>query len=191
LLTRSCYFHLRRLRVIRRSVSCDVLQTLIHAFVTNRIDYCSSIYIGLPQYRLASLQAVLNSAARLIARLPRFSPISDFLSNHLHWLPISLRIRLRVLIHVCRAFSNRSPGYISGLLLRPQSASSLRPLRSLARCDLSVPRARTEMAKDRAFAIAGPSLWNGLPPPLRSSLLSASLPVAVRSLKTYLFPSTP
>src|SRR6218665_4227139 len=37
---------------------------------------------------------------------------------------------------------------------------SLRPLRSLDRHDLYVPRARTSMAQTRAFAIIGPSLWN-------------------------------
>ena len=60
-------------------------------------------------------------------------------------------------------------------MLRPQLASSLRPPRSLARSDLFVPRARTALAKGRAFAIAGPSLWNDLHPALRSRFLTASL----------------
>src|SRR6218665_1365531 len=49
---------------------------------------------------------------------------------------------------------------------------SLRPLRSLDRHDLYVPRARTSMAQTRAFAIIGPSLWNQLLPSTRSTLLT-------------------
>src|SRR6218665_1972353 len=48
LLTRSCCYQLRRLRVIRRSVSAKVFLTIVHAFVRSRIDYCNSLLIGLP-----------------------------------------------------------------------------------------------------------------------------------------------
>src|SRR6218665_875732 len=40
--------------------------TLVHAFVANRLDYCCSLYAGLPACRLGSLDRVLRSAARLI-----------------------------------------------------------------------------------------------------------------------------
>src|SRR6218665_3799312 len=66
LLTRSCYYQLRRLRAIRRSVSANVFLTIVHAFVCSRIDYCNSLLIGLPKTRLAPLQTVLNAAARMI-----------------------------------------------------------------------------------------------------------------------------
>jgi hypothetical protein len=71
-LTRSCYYHLRRLRAIRRSVSSSVFKTVVHAFICCRIDYCNSLFAGLPKVRLSSLQSVMNSAARLIARLPHY-----------------------------------------------------------------------------------------------------------------------
>ena len=80
-LTRSSYFHLRRLRVIRRSVSSSIFTTLVHAFVFSRIDYCNSLLVGLPKIRLSPLQSVLNTAARLIARLPRYSHISTFIGS--------------------------------------------------------------------------------------------------------------
>src|SRR6218665_2918108 len=46
----------------------------------------------IPKTRLSPLQTVLNAAARLIARLPRYSHISYYIREHLHWLPISTRI---------------------------------------------------------------------------------------------------
>ena len=83
-LTRSSYFHLRRLRAIRRSVSSSVFTTLVHAFICSRIDYCNSLLIGLPKVRLSPLQSVLNAAARLVARLPLYSHISTFMFEQLH-----------------------------------------------------------------------------------------------------------
>jgi hypothetical protein len=46
-----------------------------------------------------------------------------------------------------------------------------RPIRSSDRLDLFVPHVRTAMAQSRSFACNGPSLWNGLPPSIRSAIL--------------------
>src|SRR6218665_2368789 len=56
-----------------------------------------SLLIGLPKSRLAPLQSVLNAAARLIARIPRFSHISTFMTEQLHWLPLSARIHFKII----------------------------------------------------------------------------------------------
>src|SRR6218665_1017991 len=53
--------------------------------------------------RLSPLQTVLNTAARLIARLPRYSHISYYIKEHLQWLPISTRIEYKVLLIVLKA----------------------------------------------------------------------------------------
>src|SRR6218665_1774075 len=52
-LFRSSFYHLRRLRAVRRSVSMPVFKSMVHAFVCSRIDYCNSLLIGLPKSRLA------------------------------------------------------------------------------------------------------------------------------------------
>src|SRR6218665_2477728 len=39
-LTRSCYYHLRQLRVVSRSLSSSSASTLVHAFRADRLDYC-------------------------------------------------------------------------------------------------------------------------------------------------------
>src|SRR6218665_1983508 len=45
---RSCYYQLRQLRVIARSLTFNATVALVHAFVFSRLDYCSSIFVGLP-----------------------------------------------------------------------------------------------------------------------------------------------
>src|SRR6218665_3746090 len=82
---------------------------------------------------------------------------------------------------------DQAPKYLRNLIRLPSSAISLRPLRSLDRHDLFVPRARTSMAQTQAFAIIGPSLWNQLLPSTRSTLIAGEPSASFRSLKTALF----
>src|SRR6218665_1858794 len=56
--------------------------------------------------------------------------------------------------------------------MRPLSAISDRSLRSLDRNDLLVSRSRTSTSQQRAFASAGPLLWNC--PPVKSVLNDCS-----------------
>ena len=42
--------------------------TLVQSFVTSRLDYCSSLFAGLPATRLSCLDRAQRSAARLIGR---------------------------------------------------------------------------------------------------------------------------
>ena len=51
-----CYFHLRRLRTVRRSLSNVCLRTLVHAFVTSRVDHCNGLLYGSYSYLLDRLE---------------------------------------------------------------------------------------------------------------------------------------
>jgi len=73
---------------------------LLHSFVTSKLDYCSSIYIGLPATRLNCLDRVLRSAARLIGRVSKFDHISAYMHDVLHWLPLKQRTEFRVAVLV-------------------------------------------------------------------------------------------
>ena len=95
-----CYFHLRRLRTVRRSLSKECLRTLVHAFVTSRVDHCNSLLYGSYSYLLDRLQSVLNSAARLVLNIAKFSGISAAIRDELHWLPIRKRIEFKIVLLV-------------------------------------------------------------------------------------------
>ena len=68
-ITSSCFYHLRRLRQLRRIADQPMLQRLVSSFVLSRIDYCNSVLAGLPHTTLAPLQRVLHAAVRLVAGL--------------------------------------------------------------------------------------------------------------------------
>src|SRR6218665_2123966 len=55
---RSCYCQLHQLRVIASSLTFNAAVSLVHAFVFSRLDYCSSIFVGLPGVRMEKLRRV-------------------------------------------------------------------------------------------------------------------------------------
>src|SRR6218665_1049704 len=112
LLTRSCFYQLRRLRAIRRSVSPKVFLTIVYAFICTRIDYCNSLLIGLPKTGLDPLPYVFNCATRMISLLPPYSHISDYMIDELHWLPILARVRYKVLLLVAKSQQGLAPKYL-------------------------------------------------------------------------------
>ena len=60
------------MRNIGSILSNDACAQSIHSLVTVRLDYCNSILYGLPDSSLYRLQKIQNTAARVLARLPRF-----------------------------------------------------------------------------------------------------------------------
>jgi len=62
----ACFFHIRRLKQIRRLLGPEVTATLISAFMLSRLDYCNAILAGLPKVTIAPLQRAQNAAARLL-----------------------------------------------------------------------------------------------------------------------------
>ena len=64
---------------IRKYLSRESTEILVHAFITSLVDYCNSLLYGLPNYQLNKLQRLLNSSARLVCNAPRFCHISPLL----------------------------------------------------------------------------------------------------------------
>jgi len=59
-----CFHQLRRIKSSVRALPIEAAKTVVNSFVVSRVDYCSSLLAGVPQYQLDRLQAVMNSAAR-------------------------------------------------------------------------------------------------------------------------------
>jgi len=64
---RSCFYQLRQLRSIRRSLTFDAWRTLVTGFVANRVDYCNAVLHAMHGVSTAvtrRLQIILNAVAR-------------------------------------------------------------------------------------------------------------------------------
>ena len=59
-------YNLRNIGFIKKYVDVSSLKRLVINSVISRLDYCNSVYYGLPKFQLKKLQNILNRAARLI-----------------------------------------------------------------------------------------------------------------------------
>ena len=91
------FYYLRKVLSIRDQVKTSVLIELIRVLVLSRVDCCNSLYYVLPNFLLAKLQRIINSAARLFFRLSPSTPTSLYLKQ-LDWLPIRQRITFKILM---------------------------------------------------------------------------------------------
>ena len=176
---RSCYYHIRDLRRIRRHLRLEDAKCLATALVTSRLDYCNSLLQGLAAKDILKLQRVQNCLARVVTKSGRFAS-SLPLRRSLHWLPISSRIEFKINLLTFKVLSTGQPSYLSNLISR---AMPRRILRSNNEILLSVPRVKT-MTGARAFSSCAPTLWNRLPLSVRSS---DTVSVFRKRLKTHLF----
>ena len=176
--TRSCYFHLRRIRQLLPFLDDPSLQLLVSSLVLSRLDYCNSLYYSLPDTTLSPLTKVFNYAARLVSRAPRFSPVSPSLVL-LHWLPLRSRIIFKICLLMFKIKNKISPIYLTDLIKAPNRSG----LRSSSFNHNFVFRVSHSFAK-RSFSYSGPYLWNSLP---SSLTITNSLTAFRKGLKTHLF----
>ena len=59
------FFQLRQLRLVKKSLTPDAMQTLVQAFVSSRLDYCNSILSGVSGQLLEQPKRAKNAASRL------------------------------------------------------------------------------------------------------------------------------
>ena len=172
-----CY--LRKVWAIRDEVKTSVFFELIRALVLSRVDYCNSLYYVLPNFLLAKLQRIMNSAARLIFQLASSTPTSSYL-RQLHWLPISQRSVFKILLYAHRFVHQpgKLPLYLSELMIRNTMVT-----RSQYFYNLLVPKFRSSFGR-RSFSHAVAVEWNKLSFDLK---LIPSEILFRRKLKTYPF----
>jgi hypothetical protein len=179
---KGAYYQIRNIGLIRKYLDIDATKTLVHAYVTSRLDYCNSLLYGIPKELTNKLQRVQNTAARLVTGTRKYDHITPVLKD-LHWLPIEERITYKVLLLAYKAQHGQAPKYLTDLVV------PYVPLRDNLRSQdqhLLDNRAHSKLKKygDRSFKKGAAVLWNSLPLELR---MATSVEKFKSQLKTHLF----
>ena len=177
---KTCFHQLREFRHIRSFIPKSAAIIFANAFIHSRIDYCNSLFYGLPKYSINRLQKIQNSVARIVTRTSRSSHITPVLKS-LHWLSVQYRINFKLCCITHRALSLKEPHYLNSLLINRLNSHSLR---SSSFNPLTLPFFNKKSNGFRSFAHAAPFLWNHLPNTVRSAPTYLSFR---KSLKTYFF----
>ena len=178
--TKGAFLQIRKLGQIRKFLSTEASTSVVHAYITSRLDYCNALYIGLPNNQIERLQRIQNTAARIVSKCPKYDHISPVL-HRLHWLPVKFRIIYKVLLLTFKALNGLAPSYLRNCI---EVHTPKRDLRSSNNMKLTVPRTKQKTYGDRSFTKAAPLMWNALSPAMRKC---KDLSEFKRLLKTKLF----
>ena len=175
-------YNLYRIRKLRPSLTIEACKQVVHGLVLSHLDYCNSLYIGLPTVDLNRLQRIQNAAARLVLMKSNYSN-PKVLLKELHWLPIMYRIKYKVLTIVFHCIHGSAPQYLQRhIQLKSPSQYHLRS--NSHACILQVPQTRAATFAANSFSVYGPREWNKLPTELR---VCPDFAKFRKDLKTYLF----
>lgn len=129
-------------------------------------------------------QMVQNAAACLLMGSCKWDHITP-ISCSWHWLPVQYRIDYKIQLFVYKALNNLASKYLSDLIVtyNPSKSLTVDPKMVIFSCLQS--RAHLQHREDRAFAVAGPKLWNSLTLPVRTAPTLAEFKSMFKTYKTF------
>jgi len=98
--------------MIRSSLTLEAAKTLVHAFISIRLDNCNSLLYEASDSLLAMLQTVQNAAASVITGTRKFDHITPVLRD-LYWLPVRQRISFKLAMMVYKCLYGLAPSYLA------------------------------------------------------------------------------
>ena len=150
--------------------------------IISRLDYCNSVFAGLPADQVARLQRIQNNAARLVMKKKErkrdhFTP----LLKELHWSPVKFRFQYKITTLAYRHFEGSLPPYLSSSLCTYELSRSLRSSKEKL---LKIPKRNLKFFGERSFSFMAPFVLNSLPADPRNL---PTLSQFKSNLKTFLF----
>lgn len=183
LLRKNCFFDLKRIMTVKQYIPKHSLSTLIHAYVTSKLDFCNILYNRLPANTTNKIQSILNACAKSITGAKKYDSASDQLKT-LHWLPIAQRAKFKSLLF-CHRLVHGDPSlpmYMKELVAVKRPLVNTRSSQGVLL--ESKFTSRLVSAGDRMFACYAIDFWNVLPTKIRSM---ESFSLFKRHIKTFLF----
>ena len=177
----SSFNTLQNISRIRHHLDCDSIKILVQALIISKLDYCNSLFLGIPQYNLDKLQWIQNMSCRVIKQLPKSAHITGYLAE-LHWLKIKECIKYKVSMLMFKCLHNLAPQYLIYIIIFTYHQEL--NLRSRNNFVLPTRVSRTTMVHTGSISSMGPRIWNSLPITVKNT---NNLDTFKSRLKTHLF----
>ena len=189
-----CFGQLTSWKRIAPSLTEDVKLLLVKQIILSKVDN-NSLFAGLPDTYIQSLQSIVNCGIRFVYNLRKRDHITPYIMKS-HILPVKYRIDYKVCILVFNCLNNCAPAYLKDLLKwNIPSRASLNidnvinnnpPRRTQDPLLLEIPTdfGNKTRCRSRCFSHYAPRCWNKLPYELRSY---TNKDIFINNLKTYFF----
>ena len=151
---KTSFYTLKNLSHLRSYFNRSNFETLIHAFITSKLDYCNSLFTSLPATTIQLLKSIQNYSARLILHRGLYSHATPLLFE-LHWLPVEDRITFKTLLITYKVVHHSVPVYLVSQLKFKTNPRNLRHHDHLL---LEIPRSHSARMGDRALFNCAPKL---------------------------------
>jgi hypothetical protein len=122
---RTAHKHLYRIHCIRKYLTQDATECLIHAFVTSQLDYGNSLLYGIPKTELSKFQRVQNQAAKLVVCARKYDRVTPIMLQ-LHWLPVEQRVIFKIALLIFKVLHSMAPVYLSDVInIKPRALNTV------------------------------------------------------------------
>ena len=148
---------MKNVRSIRKFLTAEAAETLVHSIITSKLDQCNSLLFGMTGSNLNKLQRIQNFALRTVLNLHPRSHISHHFQSQ-HWLTVEQRIHFKLLTITFKCIHCLAP---STLADKVRVSSPLDML-----LDTSLFQPSSALGK-KSFSYSAPRCWNALPRSLR------------------------
>ena len=107
---RTVMLNIQRIKHLRPLLTDDITQVIVLGLVIFHIDYCNSLFVGLPETDISKLQRIQNVGAKLVLNKPISHSASETL-RQFHWLPMWQRIKHKLLT-IVKCLNDKAPAYL-------------------------------------------------------------------------------
>ena len=130
--------NLQRIKNIQKYLNTESCIRLVVNLYLSHLDYSNSILSALPDCTINQMQRIQNYGTKLILGGTKYDSNTQSLAE-LHWLPISSRIKFKILTLVFKCLRAEAPDYLRNVLIRcPETSQTLRS--SSIKDHLVIPR---------------------------------------------------
>ena len=117
-MVKAAFFKFRLFSKVKAYLNSNQFERLIQCFISSRLDYYNSLYVGVSQVFLSSSrwdrETLQNAAVHVFTGKQKWDHISPILAS-LRWLTVHFRTEFKILVFVFKPLSGLAPPIISDL----------------------------------------------------------------------------